>query len=307
MLKVAIIGSNGFIGKHLTERLLGEKGTSLFLFGKSDTPLITGAPYKKIDFFDEKALQNDFKDIDVVYYLASETIPATSWNSPLIEIEKNLTPFISFLEVISRLKVKKIAFISSAGTVYGATTGKVTEHSDKNPFSPYGITKLAMENFLLYYKTRFNLNYDVYRVSNVYGEGQNTGKGLGIINTFLENIIRESKVKIFGTGESTRNYIYVKDVVELVCLSLHSPDHSDVYNVSSNSTVSIRELVGILKEVVEEDFQVIHENARQSDNPYIDLENGKILERAENFHFTPLPEGIRKTYLFLKSQTGKRN
>jgi UDP-glucose 4-epimerase len=301
-MNVAVIGSNGFIGRHLTERLSKESSVSLFLFGRSEhSSFKTDFPYKQIDFSNTEKLRADFSDIDIVYHLASETIPATSWDAPMLEIEKNLIPFINFLEVISKLKVSKIAFVSSAGTIYGTTSGKVPEDSDKKPFSPYGITKLAMENFLSYYKIKYNLQYDIYRVSNVYGEGQNTGKGLGVINTFLEKIIRDKEVKIFGDGQATRNYIYVKDVAELLTLTLRTSDKSNAFNISSHSTHSINQLIGMMKEIVEEHFEVIYEKGRQSDNSYIDLDNAKILKQFNDFHFTNIKEGVKKTYLSLKA------
>lgn len=305
-MNVAVIGSNGFIGRHLTQRLLKESNLSLYLFGRSMDSLVNvNCPYKQIDFTKVEELQTNFQNIDVVYYLASETIPATSWNTPLLEIEKNLTPFIKFLEIISKLKVRKVAFVSSAGTVYGTTIGKVPENSDKKPFSPYGITKLAMENFLNYYKAKYGLEYDIYRVSNVYGEGQDVGKGLGIINTFLEKIITHKMVKIFGNGESTRNYIYVKDVAELLTLSVKKLESSDDYNISSNTTLSINSLVQIVKQIVEEEFEVIHEKGRQSDNLHIDLDNSKILQQFPSFRFTDINEGVRKTYHNLKALNAK--
>ena len=159
-----------------------------------------------------------------------------------------------------------------------------------------------MENFLSYYHKKFGLNYDVFRVSNVYGQGQNTGKGLGIINTFLEKIISENKVTVFGDGLNTRNYIYVKDVVELFTLSYKSPDSSGVYNVSSNATLSINQLIDAMKKEVSEKFEVNYVTGRQSDNSFIDLDNSKILEFFKDFSFTEINEGIAKTYQFLKKQ-----
>lgn len=301
-MNVAVIGSNGFIGKALVERLSAEKNLKLILFGRSEHSANSPElPYKKINFFNKTELQNDFKGIDIVYYLASETIPATSWENPNIEIEKNLIPFINLLDVLAHLGVKKIAFVSSAGTVYGPSIGKVHETSHKQPFSPYGIMKLTMENFLSYYQVKYGLHHDVYRVSNVYGEGQDTGKGLGIINTFLEKIIKENKVKVFGDGNNTRNYIYVKDVAELFCLSVQSPNTSDVFNVSSDATLTINQLIEIMKKEVDEHFEVNYEPVRQSDNSYIDLDNTKITGRFKDFKFTSINQGILKTYKALKN------
>lgn len=300
MHNVAIIGAAGFIGQHLLKKLLNENNVNLCLFGRSEATDLQ-LPYKKIDFFNNKELQTNFENIEVIYYLVSETIPSSSWDNPKIEIEKNLSPFLNFLEVISKLKVKKrIAFISSAGTVYGATTGKVSESFDKKPFSPYGIMKLTMENFLHYYYVKHQLHYDIYRVSNVYGEGQNINKGLGLINTFLENIIKNNKIKVFGNGESTRNYIYVKDVVELMSLSLQTERKCGVYNISSNTTLNIKEVIEIIKSIVKEDFEVIYEENRESDNSYIDLDNKGILKCFPDFCFTEIKSAIETTYLSLK-------
>lgn len=202
--------------------------------------------------------------------------------------------------------MKKIVFVSSAGTVYGPAEEKVKEDSATKPFSPYGIIKLTMENFLSYFEKKYDLHFDIYRVSNVYGDGQDISKGLGIINTFLEKIITEKRITIFGTGESVRNYVYVKDVAELMSLSLTSDlSVSNVYNLASNDTLSINGLVKLMQKTVNEQFEVIYKETRQSDNPTIDLDNTKLLSAYSNFKLTNIGEGIAKTYSYIKKNTIK--
>ncbi len=304
---VAIIGANGFIGRQLTETLMKKKDIRLFLFGKSPVPSFKhDLPYEQLELLNTEQLNRCFKDIELVYYLASETIPATSWENPLLEIEKNLKPFVHFINTVSKLKTKKIVFVSSAGTVYGPSEEKVNENSATNPFSPYGIIKVAMENFLTYFQKKAHVSFDIYRVSNVYGNGQDTSKGLGIINTFLEKIISEKKITIFGNGDSLRNYIYVKDVAELMSLSLQSPVHeSNIYNLSSNDTLSINSLVKLMQATVDEKFEVVYVDSRQSDNPAIDLDNSKILNAYPGFKLTSIKEGIAETYSHLKTHSLK--
>jgi UDP-glucose 4-epimerase len=303
-MKVAVIGAKGFIGSHLTKKLIQTPGVELLLFGKSTSSVFEKQlSYKQIDLSDEKQNSRDFQGVELVYYLASESIPATSWQNPLIEIEKNLIPFLKFGETVSKLGVKKIAFLSSAGTIYGATTNKVTEDSDKHPFSPYGITKLTMENFLNYFKVKYGVSYDIYRVSNAYGEGQDTSKGLGLINTLLEKIIIENRITIFGDGQNLRNYIYVKDLAHLVSLSAVSDlSRSGIYNVSSNDTLTINQIVEVLKKTVNKNFEVIYEEKRQSDNAAIDLDNSKILKEFPDFKFTSITDGISETYNAIKNK-----
>lgn len=302
---IAIIGAGGFIGTHLTTRLQALTDVNLFLFGRSEqSPFSSSLPYKKLDTEHKEQLAEDFRNIDFIYYLASETIPSTSWENPAMDIEKNLLPFIRFTEGIATLSVKKIIFVSSGGTVYGATEHMVDEHSFTNPFSPYGIIKLTMEHFLNYFKVKYGLNFDIYRVSNVYGEGQNTGKGIGLINTFIEKIIAEKKIYIFGDGKNVRNYLYVKDLAELMLTSLRCDVNiSGIYNTSSNATLTVSDIAEIMKKIVPESFEVVYKEARQSDNSAIHLDNSKIVKANPGFHFTEIEEGVSKTYQHIKNRT----
>lgn len=303
-MNIAIIGANGFIGKHLTEALTKNSDNKLFLFGKghpnhSDKNI----PYYDIDIKHPEEWLQHFNKIDLVYYLVSLSIPSSTWDKPVMEIEMNLIPFVNFLEHISKLQVKKLVFISSAGTVYGPTSEKVNEESNKNPFSPYGITKLTMEYYLNYFKERHGLNFDVYRVSNVYGPGQDISKGLGIINTFLEKIITENVIHVFGDGKNIRNYIYIKDVAEILCLSSTAPfTNSNIYNLSSDESLSINELVTILKKVVAEKFDVVYKEVRGSDNSAILLDNAKIKKALPHYTLTGIEKGIKETYSQIKAK-----
>ncbi len=304
---VAIIGSNGFIGSHLAQKLMLIPTINLHLFGRSEKSLFNNnLPYTQLDIKNNTTFDKIFNNIDIVYYLASSTIPSSSWDSPIIEIENNLIPFIRFMEAIAKTNIKKIVFISSGGTIYGSTQEKVSEDSNKNPFNPHGIIKLTMEYFLNYFNKKNTISFDTYRVANVYGEGQNTKKGIGIINTFLESILVNKNVHIFGDGENIRNYLYVNDLAELMYFSLMSaPDSSEIYNIASNDTISINNLVQIIKKVVPEDFEVLYTPKRQSDNSSIYLDNSKILNVNPSFIFTDIEKGIYKTYLKIKQELNR--
>jgi UDP-glucose 4-epimerase len=199
-------------------------------------------------------------------------------------------------------------FVSSAGTIYGQSTERLTEESDKKPFSPYGINKLAMENYLTYFEAKYNLKHDIFRVSNVYGIGQDTSKGLGIINTFLEKILSENGVLIYGDGKNIRNYIYVNDVAELLKLSITSEvNASHIFNLASDDTLSINELIDYIKKVVGTDFKINYKETRQSDNPAIIVDNTKIKKAHPEYKFTPIQEGILKTFTHLKETQSIKN
>ncbi len=302
-MKIGIIGSNGFIGKHLSKELSEITGVSLQLFGRSEMSTSeSGLNYKQIDLLNSNQLIHDLDEIDLVYYLASDSIPASSWENPFFEIENNLIPFINFLDCSSKAGVKKIVFISSAGTVYGPSNERLSEESDKKPFSPYGITKLTMENYLNYYSQKHNLQHDIFRVSNIYGEGQNTAKGLGVINTFLENILTNNSITVFGNGEQVRNYIYIKDVVQILSCSIQNNiSNSNIYNLASDDNLCINDLIALIQNHISKDFTVHYNDSRGSDNPHIYLDNSKIKHTFPDIEFTPIEKGMQQSYHFLKN------
>ncbi len=299
--KIAIIGSNGFIGSNLVKLLEQDAQNELFLFGRSDKSAHGNKhTYRQTKLSDPNAVTEAFRGIETVYFLASETIPATSWGDPVQEVTGNLLPFVVFLETISKLGVKKVVFVSSGGTVYGPTRDAAREEDAKSPFSPYGIMKLTMEYFLHYFYLRTGLQYDIYRVSNVYGNGQDTSKGLGIINTFLENIAAHRKIEIFGDGHNVRNYVYIDDLVKILALSLEpGAEPCNVVNCASNDTLSINELVAVIQRVVAEEFAITRTPNRSSDNSVIMLDNSRLLSQHPGLRFTPLEEGIKRTYALI--------
>jgi UDP-glucose 4-epimerase len=302
-MNIAIIGSNGFIGSHLTNYISQNAENKIVLFGRNiKSVLSSDLPYYQLESLNQEQFDAIFGKIDIVYYLASGTIPSSSWENPIIEIEKNLLPFLNFTEKISKLAVKKIVFVSSAGTIYGPSLQKVKENSDKNPFSPYGIIKLTIEHFLNYIKLKNGINFDIYRVSNVYGEGQKTSNGLGIINTFIENILTKHQVQIYGDGNNIRNYIYINDVVKFLSNSIISDiNQSNIFNIASNDTISVNRLIEILKNSIPIDFEVNYVESRKSDNTIIEIDNSKILDYNPNFEFTSIQNGIMQTYNFIKN------
>lgn len=301
-MTIAVIGSNGFIGRHLTEKLIDLRAHNLLLFGRSEQSYFGRTlPYQQLNQNDRQAVKRQFAEVDFVFYLASSSIPASSWNDPLLEIENNLRPFINFMEALSETPVKKICFVSSAGTIYGPSTEKLSEDAPKHPFSPYGITKLSMEYFLNYFRAKYKIEHDICRVSNVYGMGQNTTAGLGLINTFLEKIIQQQPLKVFGSGENKRNYIFVSDVAELLCRTLSGGlTESGIYNIASNDSISINEAIAEIRQVVSEEVSIDYAANRESDNSAILLDNARITQRFPDFQFTGLNEGIRQTYTYIQ-------
>ena len=306
MLKIAIVGSEGFIGRNLYKELELNNEFNIYCFGRGKTSILGHKNYKQIEINNISQNKLKFHSFDIIYYLVSGSFPASSYNDPISELNLNLSPFLNFLESLKESKVKKIIFTSSGGSVYGSYNKKINESYLKLPLSPHGITKLTMEFFLNYYLNKFGINYDIFRISNIYGEHQNTSKGLGLINTIIEKIISGEKVKIYGNGSCVRNYIYVKDVVKVLGLSAKEDlKKSNILNLSSSDNLEINELLEEIKKIVVETFDIQYLPERSSDVASIKLDNSKLLKKYPNLKLSELKIGVTNTYNYLKSINSK--
>jgi UDP-glucose 4-epimerase len=298
MLNVLILGSNSFIGSHLTKFLSKDPNIHLTAFARTVTESpIENVSYVTGDYTDKIALSNALHKKDIVFHFISQSYPFSSWNDPASEIDKNILPFINFIELCSTANIRKIVFASSGGTVYGVKNFKSNELSDTRPYTPYGMSKLFIENLLSYAETKYNIAYDIYRMSNVYGEDQVTQKGLGFIHAALENAINGKPIVIYGDGSNTRDYIYIDDVCNFLSLSIRKPlTVSDTYNVCCNNSVSLNDIMNIIKNDLGISFTVEFQPARKSDVASICLDNSKILNQFPQFRFVTIREGIEKIY-----------
>lgn len=304
MYKIGVIGGEGFIGKAVVSKLKNDGVHDVLVLGrKQKSSIYTTEEYQSLNWENPVQMIKIFEKLDVIYYLASSSFPFNTWGAPKKEVAENLIPFISILEVASQVGIKKVIFTSSGGTVYGEAQAEKDEKSLTDPFSPHGIIKLTMEHFLNYFEKNHGLRHEVFRISNVYGPGQDTSKGLGLINSIIEKGIKGEVIRIYGDGSNMRNYVFVDDVSELMTRSLvDNINKSDTLNLCSDESLSIKDILEIVEEVMEEQLKIEFVSERKSDVDRILLSNKKIKSSAPEYKFTPLKEAIVKTYKYLKNE-----
>ena len=139
--------------------------------------------------------------------------------------------------------VKKIVYASSGGAVYGEPQYRpADEKHPVKPLSQYGISKHTVEHYLeLYGSSQYGLNYTVLRYGNVYGTGQNPRAEAGVVAIFTGQMLSGQQPTIFGTGDKTRDYVYVADVVSANMLAMHRGDRS-FYNIATGEETSDQEI-----------------------------------------------------------------
>ena len=126
---------------------------------------------------------------------------------------------------------------------------------------------------------------------------------LGLINIFIEDIIRQGSVNVFGDGSNLRNYIYVKDVSRLLSLSLNADKSvSNIWNLASMDSFTINQVIERMKVLLPVDFTFNYLHARSSDNTAIDIDNSKLMSAFPGFTFTEFDQAVLSTFLHIKQQ-----
>lgn len=286
--RVLITGANGFIGSFLAESLSPKY--QVLAVSRKEAILPMGVEQIICDVLtDPSSLEPVLEKGDTVVHLACSTFPAISEINPNRDIQENVGGSSRLLKVCQDRGIGKFVFLSSGGTVYGNGLDRKKETDPLLPQSTYGKIKVAIEELVV----ASGLPYLILRPSNVYGRRiVKENQLLGAVDIFLRRILDGEKVRIWGDGENTRDYLYVKDLVAFV---LHSLDQlTGIYNVGTEVGLSLNKIVQVIEEVTDKKAQIEYLPARNTDV----RANVLDVSRAKATGWSPrysLEEGVRET------------
>lgn len=304
---VLVLGAGGFIGSHLVDSLVarGHRVRALDRFQPSVPPLFHPSDRIELvtgDFLNRGDLVTALRGVDYVVHLVSTTNPATAENDPLIDIETNIRGSVQLFELCIEAKVRRVVYASSGGTVYGDRDGDapIRETDRTDPVSPYGIGKLCVENYLRYFRRKYELRSTVFRIANPFGQRQPFWQRQGVIPIFLEAITNHLPITVMGDGSMTRDYIYVTDVTDMIADSLGRDPRHDVYNLGSGVPVSVNEVVSTIEKVtgIEAIRQIVPTPPTFVQSSVLDM--SRYVDEFGAHPQIPFTEGIRRTYAYLK-------
>lgn len=302
-VNILVIGGTGFLGSCLVSRLLKE-GSAVKVFSRGNPKSIqthVNVEYIEGDIIKSDKLNSLFNKIDYVYYFASTTNPKSSENDLIFDLSSNLIPFISILNKCVENNIKKFIFCSSGGTVYGNNNKMpLSENSLCKPISSYGLVKLNMEFYIKYFNRKYNLSYDILRLSNPYGVNNLSQNLSGIIPTYIKNIVSENEIKVYGNGDIVRDYIYIEDFIDLNLKLLTTQEKNNIMNVGSGKGTSILELIKKIESVVGKKARIEYLPKREFD---VDKNVLKITKVRDIYGWEPkisLNEGIKRTLHWIK-------
>ncbi len=301
-MRALVIGGNGFIGSSLVVRLRGQGVAVRVLDPAAPRAGVdwTGVGFVAGTLAEPDRLGEALDDVQVVYHLASTTVPGTSNLDPVADVEGNLVGTLRLLQAMQARGVRRIVFFSSGGTVYGnPKVFPVPESHPLCPISSYGVVKASIEAYLAMYDQLGLIDPLVLRPSNPYGPRQSTSGVQGAIGAFLRCAREGRPVTVWGDGETVRDYLHVEDLVALA-VTAGQGGAKGVFNVGSGEGHTLLDLCRIIGDVTGRELEVRHEPGRSFDVRRVVLD---ISAASAKFGWSPrvsLPEGIADTWNALR-------
>ena len=304
--RVLVTGGAGFIGSHVADAYLA-RGHEVWVVDNLSSGKPENVPpdahFVEMDIRDGE-VRELFRDIrfHLVNHHAAQIDVRTSVADPQYDAQVNLLGLLNLLEGAREVGTGRFVFVSSGGVVYGEPDIFPTpETAPKLPLSPYGVTKLSGELYLNYYREIHGLEYVALRYGNVFGPRQDPHGEAGVIAIFSSRLLAGEALTVFGDGEQTRDYTFVRDVVaaNMVVSESHLQEGGGLdevaFNVGTGTGVSVNLLADTLEGVAGLRPGRVHEAARPGELRHSRLETKRLQALGWACQWT-LEEGLQETY-----------
>ena len=286
--RILVTGGAGFIGSHLVESLLG-KGLKVRVLDNLSTGKVSNLPEGNAnlelvtgDVADAAVVQEAMRDCSAVVHLAAVASVQASVDDPVSTHQANFVGTLNVCESMQKAGIKRVVFASSAA-IYGnnGEGSAIDEDTPKSPLTPYAADKLASEYYLDFYRREHGLEPVILRFFNIFGPRQDPSSPYsGVISIFTERAIKGLPVSIFGDGEQTRDFVFVKDLVSILLQALEvSEPKEGAVNIGLSRSTSLNDLITELGNATGSALAVTHLAPRQGDSRHSRANNARLLER----------------------------
>lgn len=306
MKKVLIIGACGFVGEYLIKELKNNNYKVFACDLNKNQNVENEAKFYELDITKKEQVEEIIENIKPNYIinLAAISSVGLSWNIPEKTINVNVIGTINILEAVHKKCPKcKILLIGSAEE-YAPKMEPLKEEDTIIGSNPYGISKIAQENFARLYKEKYGLNIVCTRSFNHTGIGQ---QAQFVIPSFckqvaqIENSNCESGKIYVGNLSAYRDFSDVKDIVKVYRLLLENETEEMIYNVGSGNTYKVEDLLKYIISLSSKQIEIVVDKnkMRPIDIPYICCDNTKISKYFDN---TDIKETIKEMYEYFKKE-----
>ncbi len=305
-MRILVTGGAGFIGSHVADAMI-EAGHEIHvmddLSGGFRGNIPAAATLHECDIrSDEAAAVVSSGGYDVMVHLAAQMDVRRSVSDPRFDADVNIGGILNLLEAGRKSGLKKVIFSSTGGAIYGDPEFvPQSETHPLNPVSPYGITKLTTEKYLYYYWKEYGLDYISLRYGNIFGPRQNPHGEGGVVAIFCNKLLANEQAVIYGDGEQTRDYTFVRDVVQANLAALKS-DSTGIYNVGTGIETSVNQLFRILRDEANSTMPEKHAPGRPGEQQRSVID-GSLAEKVLGFRPQySIEEGLKLTFDWFKQK-----
>jgi len=300
-MQAVVTGASGFIGSHLVDGLLSA-GYRVKALGRHLPGLIAPSAQThpnlsllSVSLADRLALQQALEGSELVFHLASGSLPQSSNRDPHADVQVNLLGTLNLLEAARLTGVKRLVMVSSGGTVYGIPKAvPIPETHPTDPICSYGITKLAMEKYVALYRQLHGLEGVVLRVANPFGPRQRLDAAQGVVPVFLGKALRHEPLQIWGDGTTVRDFLDVADVVAAFLAVARYKGAESLFNIGSGQGLSLNQLIALLEQQLNRSLDVQYLPSRGCDVPTNVLCIDRAKEALNWAPKIPVADGLRR-------------
>jgi UDP-glucose 4-epimerase len=305
-MKALVTGGAGFIGSHLVDALL-ERGDDVVVIDDLSTgrrenldgALARGASLLEGDITDAEAISDVFSTQrpELVFHLAAQIDVRRSVTDPVFDLNVNVGGTLNLLQAALLTTPRRFVLASTGGAIYGEGAGRdlpLDESAECRPDAPYGQSKYAAEGYMALYSRLHGLSVAALRFGNVYGPRQDPFGEAGVVAIFSAALLGGGTPKVFGDGRQTRDYVYVRDVVDAF-LAAAGSEAQGTYNVGTGVETSVLELGELLGRICEREFDPEMAPARAGEVQRIAIDSGLAEAELGWRARTTLEQGLRAT------------
>lgn len=300
-MRTVVTGGAGFIGSNLVDALLARGDEVVVVDDLSSGKRENVAAQARVVELDirDPALGDVFADTrpEVCFHLAAQADVPTSVAKPDFDAEVNVVGTIRVLQAAG--SSTDVVFSSTGGAIYGECERPAREDDPRQPLSPYGVAKLAAEEYLAAWNRLHGTRHGTLRFANVYGPRQETGLEGGVVAIFLDAMAAGAETTIFGDGSQTRDFVHVDDVVRALLLA---PGRGGVANVGSGVETTVARLHELCRGVTGADRPPREAPAREGDVGRSVLDVSLAARELDWRPEVELDEGLRRTWDWIRAR-----
>lgn len=284
-LKIAVFGAEGFVGKNVVNGLQKNfEVTPSDILNKS-----IHENYKNADITNFQEVSSVVKDCDAIVHLAAHQL-GPSLKDPILNAKINIIGTLNILQAAKEESINKVIFSSASSVVGEVKQNPVDEQHPCIPKTPYGVAKLACENYFRVFHEIYGINYIIFRFFNIYGLHQISG----IIPNTISSIKAGSSIKITGDGSQTRDFVFIEDFIPILEKAIKNQTNNTIVNFGTGSGTSIIQVVKLIGKVLGLEPNISWEPASKGEISNFVADTTKLKNLFDEIPSTSLEEGLQK-------------